>query len=127
MIVLLVLLVMALLGLGFVNALWWVLGAAVVVFGLFRHRRGQGAARGLREHRPRPRHRAALTAPARRSGCRLAATAGEPSNRPTGATSSADPVHRTRSTRRLSLGLSDIIERHRVRRQRRLKEAGRSG
>ncbi|MER0449041.1 hypothetical protein ABR738_31565 [Streptomyces sp. Edi4] len=39
MIVLLVLLVLALFGLGFVNALWWVLGA-VVVFGLFRHGRG---------------------------------------------------------------------------------------
>ncbi|WP_406505643.1 hypothetical protein [Streptomyces sp. NBC_00212] len=40
MTVLLVLLVMALFGLGFLNALWWVLLGAAVVFGLFRHRRG---------------------------------------------------------------------------------------
>uniref|UniRef100_A0AAU2V051 Hydrophobic protein n=1 Tax=Streptomyces sp. NBC_00003 TaxID=2903608 RepID=A0AAU2V051_9ACTN len=56
MIVLLVLLVMALFGLGFVNALWWVLGA-VVLFGLFRYGRGgyggwdRGGDAGFRNYR----------------------------------------------------------------------------
>ncbi|MFE9404965.1 hypothetical protein ACFYNY_25035 [Streptomyces sp. NPDC006530] len=39
MIVLLTLIVMTLLGLGFLNALWWV-AAGVLIFGLYHHRRG---------------------------------------------------------------------------------------